>query len=103
MLLGRPAGVREEAAEQGSGLKRCAGAARLYFARFSRKTKNNNFAVINGRSLRRSIEMGAAPHRDPAASSEAARLAQSVERKALNLVVVGSSPTSGDECVLPAT
>ena len=26
----------------------------------------------------------------------AARLAQSVERKALNLVVVGSSPTVGD-------
>ena len=31
----------------------------------------------------------------PGASSATARLAQSVERKALNLVVVGSSPTVG--------
>ena len=30
--------------------------------------------------------------------SPTARLAQSVERKALNLVVVGSSPTVGDAC-----
>ena len=30
----------------------------------------------------------------------AARLAQSVERKALNLVVVGSSPTVGDHLLL---
>ena len=35
-------------------------------------------------------------HNDPyAAASVAARLAQSAERKALNLVVVGSSPTVG--------
>ena len=31
-----------------------------------------------------------------------ARLAQSVERKALNLVVVGSSPTVGDACRPPS-
>ena len=31
-------------------------------------------------------------------TSQQARLAQSVERKALNLVVVGSSPTVGELC-----
>ena len=33
-----------------------------------------------------------------AAPPDMARLAQSAERKALNLVVVGSSPTVGDLC-----
>jgi hypothetical protein len=36
----------------------------------------------------------------PATINTTARLAQSVERKALNLVVVGSSPTVGDACTL---
>ena len=36
----------------------------------------------------------------PATSATTARLAQSAERKALNLVVVGSSPTVGASCLM---
>ena len=38
--------------------------------------------------------------RFPPKNVESARLAQSVERKTLNLVVVGSSPTSGIDLTL---
>ena len=57
-------------------------------------------ALASLQSIRHGLRMSQATFTGKSVYNKSARVAQSVERKALNFVVVGSSPTSGEHASL---